>query len=157
MQKTKLITVVFTALFAFLLTATPVMATEVNNTTDNTLNNETLSNEINTNTVNTIDNTADNTVIDNTIDNNVNQPGDLMSLTDLTNLITVKLNQILEAIKAIAKPVVMIMFVSAAFMALFGAFNPKGGIWKGVAAMVVAALTLSVVLYSDLIVSLFMT
>lgn len=128
MQKTKMITVVFTALFAFLLTATPVMATEVNNTTDNTLNNETLSNEINTNTVNTIDNTADNTVIDNTLENNVNQPGDITSLTDLTNLITVKLNQILDAIKVIAKPVVMIMFVSAAFMALFGAFNPKGGI-----------------------------
>lgn len=145
---------VLTLLFTTMFTMSPVFATDVENT---------VSNEIIVNTVepidNTVNNTVENTVVnttENTVVNNViTEPGELVTFQDLIDRIVFKLNEILNGMKAIAMPVVMILFVASAVTAVMGAFSAKGTIWKGVWAMVTAAVVYSVITYADVIVGLF--
>lgn len=153
MKLRKAITIGFTMLFAFMLTATPVFATDVGNTTN------TVTNEIIINTVDPIANTTDNTVTnttDNTVVNNtVTTPTEVVTFQDLVDRIVFKLTELLEGMKAIAAPVLMILFTVSAITAVLGAMSAKGNIWKGFWAMVTVAVVYSVIVYSDVIVGLF--
>lgn len=134
MKNNKIIATMLTLLVSMAFFVTPVFATETN----------TINNEIIVNTVDPIDNTVDNTV-DNTIDNTVTNtitnsetgdpvtnPNEIKTFQDLVDKIIFKLTEILNGMKAIALPVIMILFIVAALTALFGAFTHKGSVMKGV-------------------------
>lgn len=117
-MKNKLFLVILTALFPMLFAITPVFADPIDNTVDNT---------IIVNTVDTIGDTT-NTTPDNTVTPPANQEPTSTEVTfdNLVDKIIYKLNQILDAMKAIAQPVILILFVSAAATSLFGALSKKG-------------------------------
>lgn len=155
MKTNKIIATMLTLLVSLLFVITPVFATE-----SNTINNEIIVNTVDpiSNTVeNTVENTVTNTTNNTVLNNTVTNPGEVTSFQDLVDKIIFKLNEILEGMKAIASPVLIILFIFAAFTALFGALSHKGSVWKGFWAMVVVGIVYSVIIYAEVIVSLFTT
>lgn len=155
MKTNKIIATMLTILVSMLFVITPVFATETN-----TINNEIIVNTVdpisNTaeNTVtNTVTNTTTNTVLDNTITN----PGEVVTFQDLVDKVVFKLNEILAGMKAIASPVLFILFIVAAITAIFGAMSHKGSVWKGFWAMVTITIVYSVIIYAEVIVQMLTT
>ena len=153
MKTNKIIATMLTILVSMLFVITPVFATETN-----TINNEIIVNTVDpiSNTVeNTVTNTVTNTTTNTVLDNTITNPGEVVTFQDLINKIVYKLNEILEGMRAIASPVIIILFIISGIMAIAGAMSHKGSIWKGFWAMVTVAVVYTVIMYAEVIVSLF--
>ena len=115
-MKRALILIALAAFATLTMAATPVFA-EPGNTND----------EIIVDTVDPIGNPSETEPVTPTpTQPTLNQPGEVATFSDLVNRIILKLNEVLDGVKAIANPLIMILFVSAALTALFGAMSKKG-------------------------------